>query len=119
MTRVLHLVVGSLVVTSALVGCQDATQVSVENLCSVAIEVDTHGTTVGASDLRWTEALPKETVQARTHEEDPRRLYVWVRAAGSNLIPDPVVFESANLEWPSGGTSLAVAVIEGQLCPSP
>ncbi len=102
---------------SGLVACQDGTRFLVDNRCGIAIEVDMNDVADPVAlgyKLHW-KMIPREARAAVRDAPDPlRRLYVWVRAAGSTAEPDPFVFEPSALRV---ADDEVVAVIIDGLCP--
>lgn len=101
--------------------CEDGKKFTVENRCPDAIEVDVNDVPDPVSlgyKLHWQEVAAGATASTG-HATDPvPRMYVWVRKAGSLEVPSPFVFEPAELTSTANGSGAAVAVIEGDHCPS-
>ena len=100
-----------------LVACQETTKVVVDNRCETAIEVDSNDDADPVAlgyKIHW-KAVPSGEAASSRNAPDPLRvLYVWVRLPGSAVVPEPLVFEPADLE---ASDHKVVAVIVGDLCP--
>jgi len=62
----------------------------------------------------WRVVPSGETSPLVAASDPVRRQYVWVRAPGSAVVPEPLVFEPSDLE---AADHKVVAVIVGDLCP--
>lgn len=100
-----------------VVGCQKTMKLAVDNRCDAAIEVDIDDAPdpVGLGyEHDWKAVQQDEVRSLRSAPDQVRRVYVWVRPSGSAETPEPLVFESSDLETSDNKT---VAVIVGDLCP--
>jgi len=102
-----------------LVACQETTKVVVDNRCETAIEVDSNSVAEHVAlgyKLHWKLIPVGQTAPVRDATEPLRRIYVWVRAADSAVVPEPLLFEPSDLE---ASDQKLVVVIVGDLCPPP
>src|SRR5262245_45097463 len=110
-------VMAILVAGSALVACEDGHRLAVENRCTAAIEVDFHDIPdpVGQGySLHWASVEPGATTSLGS-TTSPDSVYLWIRAAGSDEVPEPTKVDLAVLIEEDGQR---VEVIEGTSCPA-
>lgn len=109
---------GVLACAGLMAGCvigDPGVGVDVENRCANSFEAsidDVRSPTV----FHWGRVEPGERGAGRLFAAPVRRVYLWVRVPGSDVVPEPVVLGPEDLVME--GEERAVLVIEGELCPS-
>lgn len=106
------LIAGVVSAGCVLAACEDSIQLVVENHCSVAIEADVNDVPDPMSlghNLAWRLLPPGGSQSLRTDSDHVKRVYVWVRASGSKLVPEPLVIDRSAAVLSSGKWVTAIA----------